>query len=132
MKLMMGVGAMIVLFCLPAGAQSFGTGNVGGAGSINSGSSLNGGSGLHGVTSHSLPKIAETRFYMSVTSGSESEYTPSVYVPFSKAVQIGSTVQVVKPKSLAEVASEYRNAPKAKAEYSLIQDADGKIVKEEE
>jgi hypothetical protein len=115
MKLLMGVGALILLFSVPARAQSYGS-NVGGGGSLNSGRSLNGGAGLGGVTFHSAPSRPGTVFHMVVTSGSANEYIPSTYVAFAKAVELGQAMEIAKPKSLAEVALEYRNEKRVKAE----------------
>ena len=115
MKLMLGVGALILLFSMPARAQSFGA-NVGGGSSLNSGGGLNAGSSSHGISLHSLQTSPVATFHMSVTSGSDGDFIPSTYLPFAKAVELGKELQAAKPKTLAEVALEYRNEKKAKAE----------------
>jgi hypothetical protein len=115
MKLMIGVGALILLFSIPARAQSYGA-NVGGGSSLNSGGGLNAGGGLRGVTFHSLQSSPVATFHMTVTTGSDGDFIPSTYLPFAQAVELGKELQAAKPKTLAEVALEYRNEKKAKAE----------------
>jgi hypothetical protein len=129
MKLVIGVGALILLFSLPALAQSYGN-NVGSGGSLNTGASLNAGGGLGSVSFHTLPSIPETRFHLVVVSGSADEFIPSTYVSFQKAVEMGGALEPAKPKSLAEVALEYRNEKKAKAELARSQGAGGQGAKQ--
>ncbi len=117
MKLVIGVVALILLFSMPAHAQAAYGNSIGGGGSLNSGSSLGGGSGYHGVTfHHSISSGPITQFHMTVVTGDGNQFIPSTYVPFSKAVELGRTMEIAKPKTLAEVASEYRSAKKDKPE----------------
>ncbi len=127
MKLLFGAGVLILLFSLPTTAQSYGS-YVGGGGSLNSGGSLTHASGMRGPAFHPPQSSPETRFPMTVTFGSESEFIPSVYVPFQEAVAQGRAALTAKPKTLAEVALENRAAKKAKAELAFVQDDNGKAV----
>lgn len=126
MKLLIGTGALILLFAWTAGAQSFGS-YVGGGSSINSGASLNGAGGLGSVSFHSAPSNPGPFFHMSVTSGSDGEFIPSTFVAFAKAVEMGRMMQAEKPKSLAAVALEYRAQKKAKTEiaHPVVMDMQG-------
>ncbi len=65
---------------------------------------------------HSISSSPVTQFHMTVISGDGNEFIPSTYVPFSKAVEMGRTMEIAKPKTLAEVANEYRNEKKDKIE----------------
>ena len=116
MKLLIGTAALILLFSCTAGAQSFGS-YVGGGSSLNTGASLNSSSSLGGVSFHSMPSNPGPFFHMTVTTG-DSEFIPSTFVPFAQAVEMGRMLKAAKPKSLAEVAVEYRNEKKAKPEVA--------------
>jgi hypothetical protein len=117
MKLLIGAAALILLFSGAAGAQNFGS-NVGGGGSLNAGTTLNSQGSLGGMSFHSMPSNPEPFLHMTVTNGSDSEFIPSTFVSFAQAVEIGRMMRAAKPKSLAEVALEYRNEKKAKPQTS--------------
>ncbi len=117
MKLLIGTAALVLLFSCTAGAQGYGS-YVGGGSSLNTGASLNSSSSLGGASFHSMPSNPGPFFHMTVTTGSASEFIPSTFIPFAQAVEMGRMLKVAKPKSLAEVAVEYRNEKKAKPEGS--------------
>lgn len=119
MKIIIGAAALMLLFSVPAHAQIYGS-NVGSGGSLNSGTSLNRMGGLGGVTFHLAPNGPAPVFRMSVVSGDTNQFIPSTYVPFAKAVELGRAMEIAKPKSLAEVANEYRNGKKDRIEVTRV------------
>lgn len=130
MKLILGAAALTLIFSVPAMAQGyFGNyGNVGGGPSLNGGGTLNDHTGYTGVGTHILNNTPVTRFSMSVTNGSSAEFIPSTFVPFEQAVEQGRAALAAKPKTLAEIAAEYRAQKRAKAEVAFVQDNSGKAV----
>jgi hypothetical protein len=120
MKLVIAAGALILLFSIPAHAQGLGS-NVGCGGSLNSGTSLGSGGGYRGVTFHSSISVpAATQFHMTVVTGDGNQFIPSTFVPFAKAVELGRTMEIAKPKTLAEVASEYRSEKRDRTETAGV------------
>jgi hypothetical protein len=128
MKLLVGLGALILLFSLPAHAQ---LGTVGGSSSSYSGGSINtsNASSVAPVVFPQITPLPATRFGMSITSGSSFEFVPSTFMAFDKAVVQGVADLAAKPKSVAEVAQENRNKERAKAQISFVQDGKGKLMK---
>jgi len=129
MRLLVGAGVMILLFSVSAFGQIYGN-NVGGGPSLNSMASVNSMGSLHGVPFHPSTGSSGTQFHMSVAAGSEADFTPSVYVPFEKAVAEGRAELAAKPKTLAEVAFENKAAKRTKAELTLVQDDNGKLIRQ--
>ena len=128
MKLLVGLGALILLFSLPAHAQSR---TVGGNSSSYSGGSINtsNASSVAPVVFPQITPLPATRFGMSITSGSSFEFVPSSFVAFDKAVVQGVADLAAKPKSIVEAAQQNRNKERAKAPVSFVQDSKGKLVK---
>jgi hypothetical protein len=128
MKPIIGLGALILLFSLPAHAQ---LGTVGGSPSSYSGGSLNSSnaSSVSPVVFPQLPPLPAKRFAMSITSGSSFEFVPSSFMCFDKAVVKGVADLAAKPKSIVLVAQENRNTERAKAQATFVQDGKGKLVK---
>jgi hypothetical protein len=128
MKLLVGLGALILLCSLPAHAQ---LGTVGGSSSSYSGGSLNtsNASSVAPVVFPQITPLPATRFGMSITSGSSFEFVPSTFMPFDKAVVQGVADLAAKPKSIVEAAQQNRNKERAKAQVSFVQDGKGKLVK---
>ena len=76
---------------------------------------------------HSLPD-ASTQVQ---TFSGNTEFVPSLFMSYDKALAKGVADLAAKPKTLAEVAQENRKEERAKAETSFVQDAKGKPVKAE-
>lgn len=133
MKLIIGATFLILIFSASAFGQSFGTyGYIGSGPSLNSGASLNSRSGFTGVGTHTLYSTPEPRFHMTVVNGSSNDFIPSTFVPFEQAVAQGRAALATKPKTLAEVAAEYRATKKPKAEVAFVQDDSGRAIKQQQ
>ncbi len=130
MKRLLGLGVLILSFSLPARAQ-FG-GSINGMGSIGGMGSINGMGGLSHVNFPDLPSQPEPRYQNSSAHGSEAEFVPSTYVPYEQALAQGQAALAPesKPKSVAQVAAEYRSAKRAAAKLAVVQDAQGRIAKQ--
>jgi hypothetical protein len=129
MKLLLGAGVLILLFSIPAFGQLYGP-TVGGGSSLNNGQSLNGLAGINSSGYRGPTATSETQFHTMISSGSQTEFIPSVYVPFDQAVAEGRAALAAKPKTLAEVALENRAAKKVKSEVAVIQNDDGRVVRQ--
>ena len=78
-------------------------------------SSLNqgGGGGGYGggpMSFDTLPESPQPIWIYDYVHGSFEEYIPSVYMPYDDAVKLGQTILNAKPKTLGEIAAEYRAA----------------------
>lgn len=125
MKILGALTALIFLSCLPAHAQSY----VGSSASTY-GSSIN--SGQNGMAKAYFPShydLPDPPSRMLVVSGTNTEFVPSMFMSYDKALAKGVADLAAKPKTLAEVARENRKEQRAKAQTSFVQGADGKPVK---
>jgi hypothetical protein len=93
--------AAILLWIFPARAQNRSAGASGG-----------GGFGAGSINANMLPHTPVASFDEIVVQGSDSDYVPSTFVPFEAAVRMGEAALAYRPKSLGEVAVEYRAAKK--------------------
>ena len=100
------------------------TGNGGGAGSPVGGST--GGAAAF----RTLPTVPRTQFQAIDVSGGDISFFTSSFMQFDKGIAEGESILAARQKTLAEVASEYRNAEKPKAKLNITQDAFGNIVVE--
>jgi hypothetical protein len=103
------LGALAILFSLPAHAQShttlggatpgggYNTGGAGGAGGVSGGS-------LNPVMFHT----PATHFDVGYAHGTDGEFVPSSFMNYEDAVKLGRSMVEAKPKSLGEIAAEYR------------------------
>jgi len=66
---------------------------------------------------------------MGVTNGSSMDFVPSSFMAYDQVVAKGIADLAVKPKSIVQVAQEYRNMEHEKAQTTFVQDGSGKIVK---
>ena len=73
---------------------------------------MGGGYGSGGVSFHALPLPSEVHYELAYAQGSATEYVASTYVTFEEAVKLGKATLEYKPKSIAQVAAEYRAAKK--------------------
>jgi hypothetical protein len=130
MKKLIGVGAFVLLFLLPAHAQN----RAGGGGSAPSTNSNGGGGGTGagsnggGTSGTRLPGYPRASFDLSAVSGGDPSFAPSTFLSFDQAVAEGKAIMAADQKSVAQSAVENSTTPKAKAKFSWVQDANGKVV----
>jgi hypothetical protein len=125
MKALVALAALILVGCLPAHAQSYV-----GSSSTAYGSSINGGqTGMEKAYFPSHFSLPDPPSRMTITSGTNTEFVPSMFMSFDKALAKGVADLTVKPKTLAEVAQENRKEQRAKAQTSFVQDANGRVVR---
>lgn len=125
-KTLLALGILFFLSSLPARAQAY----VGSSASY--GSSLN--SGQNGMAKAYFPNhysLPDGSTRMLIISGTNTEFEPSFFLTFDKALAKGVADLAAKPKTLAEIAQENRKEQRAKAQSNFIQDGDGRLVKEE-
>ena len=111
MMKVLSFAALILLFALPAHAQSHATqvSSAPAAATVGGGGGAGGGYG----SSFSFPitssSAAPVHYQYSFASGSDSSFVPSTFVPFADAVKMGQAALVPPPPvSIAQVAAEYR------------------------
>jgi hypothetical protein len=121
MKRSMLFAALILFFSLPVHAQShmsLSGGNANSASPSNGGGGgggggySSGGGGGSGITA--LPSSPRAQFSYGYAHGSDADFAPSSFLSYDDAVKLGESVLAAKPRSLGEVAAEYR-ASKRKA-----------------
>jgi len=110
MKHLIGIAAMICLFSLPAHAQA----SIGG-GALNAGS-------IHALPTY--PLLSNSITY----SAGSSDFTPSTFMSYDRALAAGFAALAEHNKTLGEVAKESRERAKTKAKMVVEQDADGNMV----
>lgn len=125
MKTLLVLGILLFLTSLPTQAQSYV-----GSSSTAYGSSINGGQNgmakAYFPTHYSLPDASSR---MLIISGTNTEFEPSLFMSYDKALAQGIADLAAKPRTLAEIAQENRKEQRTKAQSSFIQDANGKLVK---
>ncbi len=77
---------------------------------------------------HTLAPVPSAQFMMSDVSGTPTDFTPSSWTQFEAGLARGRAELAAQQKTLGEVAAENRRAEKAKAKFTLTQDAEGKAV----
>jgi hypothetical protein len=131
MKKLIGSAAFVLLFSIPAHAQSRG-GGVGSAPSANvaggGGAGGTGGGGIGGNGGARLQSYPRASFEASSVSGGDPSFAPSTFLSFDQAVAEGKAIIAADQKSLAQTAAENSATPKAKAKVTFVQDAEGKVV----
>jgi len=131
MKKLIGIAAFVLLFSIPAHAQSRG-GGVGSAPSANvaggGGAGGTGGGGIGGNGGARLQSYPRASFEASSVSGGDPSFAPSTFLSFDQAVAEGKAIIAADQKSLAQTAAENSATPKAKAKVTFVQDAEGKVV----
>jgi hypothetical protein len=134
MKRLLGLAILTLGLALSANAQSGGRalGGVGGptSGGGNGGGgggSVGGGGGL-GAGFSTLPNHPSASFATAAISGTDAEFVPSTFLPFESAVAAGKAALDAQHASLAQVAKATSGTPKAKAKFTLIEDATGNAV----
>ena len=127
MKPLLALGILLFFSCLPARAQSYvGSSSTAYGSAINSGQ--NGMEKAYFPSHYSLPNAPSA---MLVISGTNTEFEPSLFMSYDKAVAKGVADLAVKPKTLAEVAQENRKEQRVKAQLTFTQDANGKLIRAE-
>ncbi|MGH9575087.1 MAG: hypothetical protein ACRD40_16345 [Candidatus Acidiferrales bacterium] len=112
MKIALGVAALALLAAMPAGAQA-----VGGAISPPQ------------LLSQKLPWTPPATFNATEVSGAESTYVPSTFVTFDGAVAAGKVQLKELGKTVAEAATESREAARANTTTAhFTQDNRGRVV----
>jgi hypothetical protein len=66
---------------------------------------------------------------MTVTFGSSQDFVPSSFMAFDQVVAKAVSDLAARPKPLAQVAKEYRDEERAKAQITFVQDGRGQVVK---
>jgi len=127
MKSLLALAALAFVTSSPAHAQAYvGSSSSAYGSSINSGQ--NGMAKAFFPTHYSLPDASSQ---MLIISGTDTEFVPSLFMSYDKAVATGVAELAVKPKTLAEVAAANRKEQHLKAQASFSQDANGNIIKTE-
>ncbi len=135
MKRFLGVAAFVLLFSISAQAQvkasagSSGSSatNFNGGGGGTGGSGI-GGSSMGGTNGARLPSYPRATFDVTAVSGGDPSFAPSTFLSFDQAVAEGKAMIAANRKSLGQIAMENSTAPKAKAKFSFVQDANGNVV----
>jgi|SRR5579872_5808669 len=127
MKYLVGCAVLALSFAMPAAAQShvagggsatgFGTTTGGGA----AGAAVPGGEGR-------LPHYSRAKFQITAVSGSETDYIPSTFVSYSRALTTGNHALASVPETLGQAAQLNRETPRVKAKFALVQDDRGNAV----
>jgi hypothetical protein len=129
MKMLIGVMALVLLFSLPAHAQgkspAMGSSPSSTANGSGGGGTSGGGGGSYGGHGSSSPRAT---FAATAVSGGDPSFAPSTFLSFDQAVAEGKAINAASQKSLAEIATENSTVPKAKAKFTFVQNADGKVV----
>jgi hypothetical protein len=127
LKSIMALMVVLFVFSIPAHAQ---------AGSAVSNNRTSGGGGTSGGAagggSVSFPTPTHnptTQFQMTAASGS-SDYVPSTYVAFDKAVTAGQSALAAKPQTVVEAAQTNKQTKGADSDYLIVQDKHGNLVEE--
>jgi hypothetical protein len=106
---------LVLLFCLPAHAQTHtvpagatpsNISNSSGGGGGGTGGS-GGGSGFATSSIRPLPTRAAFQPHLDYAHGSD-DFSPSTFLPYQDAVKLGESVLNEQPKSLGAVAAQYR------------------------
>jgi hypothetical protein len=132
MKKLIGIATFVLLFSIPAHAQSRG-GGIGSAASANAagGGGAGGGTGGGGIGGNGgarLQSYPRASFEANTVSGGDPSFAPSTFLSFDQAVAEGKAIIAADQKSLAQTAAENSATPKAKAKVTFVQDAEGKVV----
>lgn len=84
------------------------------------------------VNFSALPSIPRAVFNATAVSGSEADFYPSTFVLFKDGYEEGKSQLNAQPKTLGEIAAEYRETPRPKAKVVLTQNAYGYAVIEKQ
>ena len=106
------LGALVILFSVPVHAQSHTT--MGGGSTAAAYTGGGGGSAGGGAGSHAMLHTPATQFDFGYAHGTTCDFNPSSYMEYDEAVKYGTAVVAAqaKPKTLGEIAAEYRTKKK--------------------
>jgi hypothetical protein len=130
-KKIAGVAVLVLLCSVPACAQSAPHFVGGGGAAVNTtyaGGGAGGGGGLSAGGNQPLPNYPPTRFAMHNVTGDSSDYVPSTFVSYQKALAEGQALISSRPQTLDEAARENNNAAKLKAKFIIVQNNHGEAV----
>jgi hypothetical protein len=120
--------ALILIFSIPAHAQAGGgsttTVRSSGGGAFGGGGEISTSAGAQ--HSHNPP----AQFQMAAISGSSSDFVPSAYLPFEKAVALGHDLSTTRPATIVEVAQANRITKGSNPERVIVQDSRGNLVED--
>jgi len=131
MKRLLGLAVLIFGLSVPARAQSKPVGGV--MGGISGGALSNAGGaggyggyggGEGGPTFHTLPAIPPADLRSSAISGTNADFVPSSFLPYSQAIAVGQAILNAEHKSVAENSREGRIRAKA----AIIENGAGDAV----
>ena len=105
MKPIFALMALVLVFSMPAHAQAA-SGSAGSPHSSGGGSF--GGGGVSGASGAKPAYTPTAQFQMSAVSGSNSEFVPSAYLPFDKAVALGKLLCRPTKRPSSRVAQAYK------------------------
>jgi hypothetical protein len=129
-KSTMALVALLFVFSIPAHAQAAGSAVSNNRASSGGGGGASGGSAGGGsVSFHTPTHNPTTQFQMTAASGS-SDYVPSTYLAYDKALSAGQTALAAKPQTIVEAAQANKQTKAADSEYLIVQDKNGNLVEE--
>lgn len=107
----LSIAALILLACVPAGAQSIG------------GAALSGPSSFHTLpwTPPASPRAVDV-------TGGDPSYLPSTFVSFDRAVATGKADLKEQSKTVADAAAESRKTATVAAKIQVAQDNNGRLI----
>jgi hypothetical protein len=127
MKSILAVVALLFVFSISAHAQA---GSAVSSNRPSGGGGTSGGAAGGGSVSFPTPvHNPTTQFSMTAASGS-SDYVPSTYVAYDKAVTAGQAVLAAKPQTVVEAAQTNKQTKAADSDYLIVQDKHGNLVEE--
>ena len=117
MKKVFWMAAIVLASSIPAHAQYGG---------------IVGASNLGKVSFPTPPSVPPTVFQATAISGSQADFMPSRFALFKDGLAEGQALLDAKPKTLGEIAAEYRQTPRVKAKITLTQNNYGHAVIEKQ
>jgi hypothetical protein len=126
MRKILFIAVLVLGFSAPAMAQrGGGAAGIGGSAFGSGGGGGYGSGGLGGGFTGGLASCPPTQFAVMGVSGSNSEFEPSTFVSFDKAVAAGKQEIAIESRTVAQAARENMAARKEKARLALVQDGYG-------
>ncbi len=127
-KSTMAVVALLFVFSISAHAQAgsaVSNNRTSGGGGTSGGGAAGGGSVSFPTPTHN----PTTQFQVTAASGS-SDYVPSTYVAYDKALTAGQAALTAKPQTVVEAAQTNKQTKAADSDYLIVQDKRGNLVEE--
>lgn len=127
MRYLVGFAVLVLSFAMPSYAQGHPAGGGGTGFPTYSGGAGVGGTGIGGGAA-TLPHYSRARFQVTATSGTETDYIPSTFVTYNRALTKGNDSLASVPETVGQAAQVNRETPKVKAKFALVQDNHGNAV----